>query len=53
MENNKIIDLANTTISTEAEVPTEELTAEPVEQKNNLMDLIMEEIARLSDLLKK
>ena len=50
MENNKIIDLADTTISTETEVPTEELAVEPVEQKNNLMDLIMEEVARINPM---
>lgn len=50
MENNKVIDLANTAISTEAEVPTEELAAEPVEQKNNLMDLIMEEVAKINPM---
>ena len=50
MENNKVIDLANTAISIEAEVPTEELAAEPVEQKNNLMDLIMEEVARINPM---
>ena len=50
MENNKVIDLADKTISTETEVPTEELVAEPVEQKNNLMDLIMEEIARINPM---
>ena len=50
MENNKVIDLANTAISTEAEVSTEELVAEPVEQKNNLMDLIMEEVAKINPM---
>lgn len=50
MENNKVIDLANIAISTEAEVPTEELAAEPVEQKNNLMDLIMEEVAKINPM---
>ena len=50
MENNKVIDLADKTISTEAEVPTEELVAESVEQKNNLMDLIMEEVARINPM---
>ena len=50
MENNKIIDLANTAVSTETESPTEELAAEPVEQKNNLMDLIMEEIAKINPM---
>ena len=50
MNENKIIDLVNTAVSTEAESPTEELAAEPVEQKNNLMDLIMEEIAKINPM---
>lgn len=50
MENNKIIDLANTAASTETEVHTEEPAAEPVEQKNNLMDLIMEEVAKINPM---
>lgn len=50
MNENKIIDLANTAASTETEVHTEEPAAEPVEQKNNLMDLIMEEVAKINPM---